>query len=170
MKIHIQQKHVILLAVCLIALGFLFSCKNAAEKAAEKFIEKSIERSSGEEVDIDYDDEKVVIETEEGKIEVDAGTKKWPAGIPSEVPEFDYGKIVGVTTNATDEIKGWTIVYSEVVKDATEKYNETLQSKGFKTQTVGVSGMGGTITAEKDNIVIGVYAGDGDASVSVQVK
>ena len=144
-------------------------CKNAAEKSAEKMIEKSIKKSTGEDVDIDIKDQKTVIETEDGRMEVDALAKSWPDGIPSDIPEFKYGKISGVTSTTTDEGKMWTVVFSDINENATEKYNTDLKNKGFKTETVSMSGIGGTISAKKENMVVAAMIGDGEASISVQI-
>ncbi len=146
------------------------SCKNAAEKKAEKIIEKSIEKSTGEDVDIDIENQKTIIETEDGRIEVNALTNSWPDDIPAGVPEFTYGKISGATSSSTDEGKLWTIVFTDVPGNATEKYDSDLKGKGFKTQSVNMSGLGGTISAEKNNITIAAMVGDGEASISVQVS
>jgi hypothetical protein len=150
-------------------ISVTFSCKNAAKKATEKMIEKSIQKSSGEDVDVDLDNQNVVIETEEGRVEVNASGKSWPKEIPSDVPEFKYGKISGVTTTKTDENLIWTIVFSEISKDAIDKYNKELKSKGFETQTVTMSGLGGTISGEKDDMKVAVMMSEGNASVSIQV-
>jgi hypothetical protein len=159
------------LAVIAIAtLSLCFSCRKAAEKATEKMIEKSIKKSTGEDVDIDFKNQKTVVESEDGRFEVDVSTHSWPAEIPATVPEFKYGEVTSVTTNETAESRGWTIILKDVPGDATEKYGKELKGKGFKTQTVNMSGMGGTISAEKDNLVVAVMSAEQGATVSVQVK
>ena len=168
MKTRNSIKWISLIALSLM-IALTFSCKNMAEKAAEKMIEKSIEKSSGEDVDIDLENQKVVIESEEGRVEINATEKSWPKEIPSDIPEFKYGKISGVSTTKTDEGTIWTLVFSEISKDAIDKYDKELKSKGFKTQTVTMSGLGGTISGEKDNMAVAVMMSEGNASVSVQV-
>lgn len=162
-----------LISLITLSLTFILtisSCKNATEKAAEKILEKSIERSTGEIVDIDIENQTTVIETEEGRVEINALQNSWPKDIPSEIPEFNYGKITGVTSTTTDDNKTWTVVFTEVKKDAIDQYNKDLKGKGFKTQTVTMSGLGGTISAETEKMTIAVMIGEGEASVSVQVK
>ena len=163
-------KGIVSLLSLFILLGLAASCKKAAEKTAEKMIEKSLKKSTGEDVDIDLKDQKAVIETEEGRVEVEAMAKSWPEEIPSSVPKFSYGKISGVTTTSTDEGNMWTIVFSDVSENATGKYNSDLKANGFKTQTVNMSGIGGTVSAEKDKITVALVVGEKDASVTIQVK
>lgn len=151
-------------------VSLLISCQNAAEKAAERIIEKSIEHAEGEDVDIDLSEGSAVIETEEGRVEVSTKTKGWPSEIPSEVPKFKEGEVLSLTTNSSEEGDGWTLVFTDVPADAAEKYNKALKSAGFTTQTVMVNDEGGSVTAEKDNIYIYMMAGDGSASLSVQIQ
>jgi len=169
MKTKSYIKLISLMTLSLAIISLTLSCKNAAEKAAEKMIEKSIQKSTGEDVDIDIENQKTIIQTDEGRVEVNALAKSWPNDIPPAVPEFKYGKISGVTYTVTDEAKIWTIVFTEVAKEATDKYNSELKAKGFKTQTVSMSGLGGTISAEKDNMVVAAMLGEGEASVSIQI-
>lgn len=170
MKNRIPIRYVFLTAIFAISFGLLFSCRNSSEKTAEKVIEKSIKNTSGEDVDVDINNQKTVVETEEGRVEFDGSAKSWPSAIPSEVPEFNYGKITGLTTNESDDTKGWTIIYSDVPGDAADKYKSDLKSKGFTTQSVSVGGMGGSVTAEKGNIAVVLMAGEAQATVSVQVQ
>jgi len=169
MKTKSYIKLISLMTLSLTVIGLTFSCKNAAEKAAEKMIEKSIQKSTGEDVDIDIENQRTIIETEEGRVEVNALSKSWPNDIPPVVPEFKYGKISGVTSTVTDEDKMWTVVFSDVPNDAIDKYNKDLKGKGFKTQTVSMSGLGGTISAEKDDMGVAAMLGDGNASISIHV-
>ena len=152
------------------SIVLVFSCKNATERAAEKMIEKSIKKSSGEDVDVDLKNQKTVVESEEGRFEVDGSVKSWPKDIPATIPEFKYGNVTGVTTNETAEARGWTIIFEDVTGNATDKYNTELKGKGFETQTVSMGGAGGTIAAEKENLVVAVMAAEGGATVSVQIK
>ena len=170
MKIRNYFKFSGLLLVSVAIFFLCFSCKNAAEKATEKMIEKSIKKSSGEDVNIDLKNQKAVIESDEGRFEVDATTNSWPDEIPASVPEFNYGKVTSVTTNETVEGMGWTIILKDVPGDATDKYSKELKGKGFETQTVSMGGVGGTIAAEKENLVVAVMAAEQGATVSVQIK
>lgn len=170
MKKNIQFKQFTLIGIISLGSVLLFSCKNMAEKTAEKMIEKSIELSSGENVDIDIEEGTAVIETKDGRVEVNTSANKWPDDIPSDVPEFKHGKINAVSTNSSDEGNGWTLVISDVPADAIDEYNTLLKSEGFETQTLTYGDAGGSVTAEKDKVVIALMASEGSASLSVQVE
>jgi hypothetical protein len=170
MKKQILLKVSKFLVIALFTLGFTLACKNIAEKATEKIVEKSIEKSSGEDVDIDLDGEKTVVETKDGRMEIDAKSNTWPKDIPSQVPKFDFGDVVGVTMNESDDTKGWTIIFNEVSDEALEKYKAQLKSEGFESQSMTMPGKGGTVTATLDNIVVALVAGEGEASLSIQLE
>ncbi len=85
-QINLKQVFALLLAL---AVMFVFdSCKKASEKTGEKMIETAI----GNNADVDMDDEKIVIKTDEGTFTSDAKADSWPDAIPSDVPEFKNGK------------------------------------------------------------------------------
>jgi len=165
-----KSKLFVLTGLSVLMIGLFLSCQNAAERAAEKIIEKSIEHAEGEEVDINIRDGSAVIETEEGRVEVSTDVKGWPGEIPSVVPKFKEGEVLSLTTNSSDEGEGWTMVFSDVPANAAEKYNKALKSAGFTTQTVMINDEGGSVTAEKENVFVYLMAGDGSASLSVQIQ
>ena len=84
----INLSRVMALFVAISLVAVTTSCKRAAEKTQEKIIEKAI----GDKAKVNLDDEKIVIETEEGTFTADATTQSWPKEIPNEVPEFKNGK------------------------------------------------------------------------------
>ncbi len=142
------------------------SCKRAAEKTSEKIIEKSI----GDKVKVDLDDEKIVIETEEGTFTADATLQSWPKEIPNEVPEFKNGKIVMVNTQNMEEGKNWVIIFEDVSPNEAAKYKENLESNGFKINFTTTAGTGTHFAAEKGEITVILMGDEGGASISVGVK
>lgn len=139
------------------------SCKRAAEKTSEKLIEKSI----GDDAKVDIDGEKVVIQTDEGTFTTDASIHSWPKEVPEDVPEFDEGKVAGVSTQEMDDTKNWVIIFEDVSEDALEKYKEALKGNGFKINYTTMAGTGGHLAAEKDQLKVMVMAGEGNASVTI---
>ncbi|TLP81774.1 hypothetical protein [Maribacter sp. ACAM166] len=139
------------------------SCKRAAEKATEKIVEKSI----GDEVEVDIDDEKVVIKTDEGTLTTDAAVKSWPNDIPDEVPEFKSGNIVSVTTQEINEDNNWVVIFEDVTTAALEKYKDALESEGFKINYTTTAGTSGHLAAEKEKLAVVVMVGEGNATVTV---
>ncbi|MBT8185272.1 MAG: hypothetical protein KJN76_10555 [Eudoraea sp.] len=139
------------------------SCKRAAEKTSEKIIEKSI----GNDANVDIDDEKVVIETDEGTFTTDAKSRSWPKGVPSTIPEFKKGKIISVTTQEMDKATNWMVIFEDVPQAALQEYKEELAENGFKINYMTTAGTGGHLAAEKDKYTVVVMAGDGNATVTV---
>jgi hypothetical protein len=121
-------------------------------------------------VDIDIKEGKAVIETEEGTVAVDASARSWPDEIPGDVPKFRDGKINSVTTNSSPEGEGWTLVLTEVTTDAAKDYAAKLKEKGFTTHTVMVDDTGGSISGEKDNIIVYLMVSEGTGTYSVQIQ
>ncbi len=142
------------------------SCKRAAEKTQEKIIEKAI----GDKANVDLDDEKIVIETEEGTFTADASTQSWPKEIPNEVPEFKNGNIVMVNTQNMKEGKNWVVIFEDVSPNEATKYKENLESNGFKINFTTTAGTGTHFAAEKGNITVILMGDEGSASISVGIK
>ena len=142
------------------------SCKRAAEKTQEKIIEKAI----GDKAKVDLDDEKIVIETEEGTFTADATSQNWPKEIPNEVPEFKNGKIVMVNTQKMEEGKNWVIIFEDVSPNEAAKYKENLESNGFKINFTTTAGTGTHFAAEKGKITVILMGDEGGASITVGIQ
>ncbi|WP_273568085.1 hypothetical protein [Maribacter halichondriae] len=159
--IGVKQMGVVLLAFTITAV--FHSCKRAAEKTSEKIIEKSM----GDDANIDIDDEKMVIETDEGTFTTDATIHSWPKELPSDVPEFKEGKVISVTTHEMDDNKNWVVIFEDVPQTALQKYKEELETEGFKINYTTTAGTGGHLTAEKGKLTVVVMVGEGNATVTV---
>jgi len=155
------------LTIVVLVLTTMFcSCKKSAEKAQETIMETAI----GENANVDLDDQKIVIETDEGTFTSDATVKTWPKGIPDEVPEFKFGKIANLSTQNMEESKNWTLVFEEVPANALNDYKARLKEKGFRISSVSVPGAGGQVSGEKGNMFVAVMAGEDMASLTVGIK
>jgi hypothetical protein len=159
--------------VCLflafLVIAGLPACQSAGKKAGEKAMEAAIEKSSGENAEVDIEGEKVTIQGEDYKAEVNAGGSEWPDEIPDDIPEFSYGSIEGTTTTETDDMRGWGINFRDVPSDAVDKYESALKSRGFKTVKVTMD-EGGTVGGEKGNFSVSVISGKDMTHVGIQVK
>ena len=162
----IHIKRVFLLILSLFVMTVFYSCKKSAEKASEKMIEKSI----GDYATVDIDDEKMTIETDEGKFTTDAKAKEWPKEIPNDVPKFTKGNVTAVTTQEMDKSNNWVIIFGDVPENALDDYQTKLKGEGFTIVFNTSAGMGGHMAAEKDNYNIVIMAAEGDATVTVGVK
>ena len=154
--------------LCMVLLAFAItvvfhSCKRAAENTSEKIIEKTI----GNEAKVDINDEKLVIETDEGTFTTDATIHSWPKELPNDVPEFKEGKVISVTTHEMDDNKNWVVIFEDVPKTALQKYKEELETEGFKINYTTTAGSGGHLAAEKGKLKVVVMVGEGNATVTV---
>jgi hypothetical protein len=170
MKIYSLVRNFSMLLAVFTVAGMLISCQ---KKAGEEILEKAIEQSTGKNAEIDVDGQNVTIETEGKKVEIQAKGASWPDEIPKDVPLFPYGKIKGVTRTETPEGLSWGVVVDQVPDNIVRNYEEKLKSNGFQTSSMLMStedGQGGSITGEKDNISIVLMTGNGNASISVNLK
>lgn len=143
------------LGIVIIAVLTLFyglpSCKQAGEKSQEKALEKALEQGGGEKADVDIDDQKITIESEEGKMQINADDDQWPANAPAEVPELKTGQIAGTTTSESEQGRNWSIRYTGVPAEELDRYGAVLKSKGFKITTMK-GPKGGMVSGEKGNL------------------
>ncbi|NNL15934.1 MAG: hypothetical protein HKO81_04750 [Flavobacteriaceae bacterium] len=152
--------------IALACMTILFSCKKTAEKATEKIIEKSM----GDDANVDIDDQKIVMETEEGTFTSDATVRSWPKEIPNEIPEFKFGKISNLSTQVMDEGKGWTFIFEEVGKNAMDDYKKLLKDKGFKVSSISMPGGQGQVTGEMGKTIVAMMAGENMATLNVSIE
>jgi hypothetical protein len=137
--------------ILILFLWGMFSCKQAAEKQQEKIIENALEQGNGKKADVDIKDGNITIESDEGKMEIKSGEKKWPSDAPSTVPELNAGKIIGTMNSNTPEGRTWSIRYEDVPISELDKYAAILKSQGFKITTMK-SNKGGMVSGEKDKL------------------
>lgn len=159
--INLKQVFVFMLAIILMLV--FDSCKKTSEKTGEKMMETMI----GNNADVDMDDEKIVIKTDEGTFTSDATANSWPKEIPNDVPEFKDGKIVNVSTQVVDDGKNWTLLFEEVDDKALNEYESILKKNGFKVSSITMGGTNAHVTGEKGDLFVIIMGGDGMASLSV---
>ena len=162
----VRLKQFGLLALSLFALLLMTmfcSCKKSAEKTGEKILETAI----GDNTNVDMDDEKIVIKTDEGTFTSDATVRSWPNEIPNDVPEFKDGKIINVSTQVVKEGKNWTLLFEDIDDKALNDYETKLKKNGFKVSSITMGEAKAHLTGEKDDLFVIVMGGEGMASLSV---
>jgi hypothetical protein len=147
----------------------LTSCQSNKQKTQEKIAEEVIENATGQKTEAEIDGEKVTIEGENYKAELNAKGGEWSDEIPKDVPEFNYGTISHSTVSDAEGTKSWGYIFKGVTQESVEKYNVLLKKNGFKTMKMTMD-KGGSLTGEKDNIVVSVIWSDEMTHVSVQVR
>jgi hypothetical protein len=170
MKTAKKIKTTSLFVIALVFGLYIISCQSGSKKAGEKMMEKAIENATGKDAKVDIDKEKAVIETGDGRIEVDSNAKSWPSEIPGDVPEFKFGKVKAVTTSIMDGSKSWNVAFEEVQDGFFDKYEAQLKEKGFETMSMKMGDKGGTISAESDKFSVFLMGGEGNLTVGVTVK
>ena len=164
--INLRSPKLVFIFMLAIVVMFVFnSCKKASEKTGEKLIESVI----GHDADVDMDEEKIVIKTDEGTFTSDATANSWPETIPDDVPEFTDGKIVNISTRVLEASKNWNLLFEEVDDKALNAYEAKLKESGFKVSSITMGGTNAHITGEKDDLIVIVMGGDGMASLSVGI-
>jgi hypothetical protein len=133
-------------------------------------MEKALENATGNKADVDLSSGKAVIETGQGRMEVDSNARSWPDDIPGDVPEFTFGKVNAVTTSNIDGNKAWNIVFDEVEDGFLDKYDSKLKEKGFETVLMKMGDKGGSIQAENDKYAVLLMGGEGKISIGVTLK
>jgi hypothetical protein len=147
----------------------LISCHSSKQKTQEKIMEEAIENASGQKTKADINGEKVTLEGENYKAELNAKGGRWSGEIPKDVPEFNFGKIEHSTVSEAEGTKSWSFVFKEIPEEVIGKYEALLKKNGFET-TKMTMGKGGSITGEKNNIVVSVIWSKEMTHVSVQVN
>lgn len=114
----------------------------ASEKAGDELAEKLIEGDSGIDVEISSEGE--------------AGVA-WPKNIPSEVPEFKYGKLEVTFDGSKTVDTGTLIQITNVEKDAFQKYAKDLRANGWEVKDnvlkeYGIEGI--RLEATKINLIL----------------
>lgn len=170
MKNFLNVKTTGLIALALVFTLFTLSCRRASEKTGEKLMEKALENATGNKADVDLSSGKAVIETGEGRMEVNSNAKSWPDEIPGDIPEFTYGKVVAVTTSTMDGSKSWNVVFENVEDGFLDKYDAKLKEKGFETVTMKMGDKGGSIQAENNKFTVFLMGGEGKISIGVSEK
>jgi hypothetical protein len=147
----------------------LVSCHGNKQKTQEKIMEEAIESSTGQKTNADIDGDKVTIEGENYKAELNAKGGKWSDEIPKDVPEFNFGTINHSTVSEAEGTKTWAYILKGVSQESLGKYDALLKKNGFETVKMSM-GKGGSITGEKGNIIISVIWSEEITHMSVQVR
>jgi hypothetical protein len=158
-----------LIILALASGSLITSCKCSSEKTQEKMMEEALENASGEKTDVDINKDKVTIEGENYKAELNTKGGKWSDEIPDDVPEFTWGTIEHSTVSEAEGTKTYGLFYKDVDTAVLDKYDAALKKNGFKTMKMTMD-KGGTITAEKGKIIVTAVVSDNGAHIGVQIR
>lgn len=141
-----------------------FSCKSVEEKAGEQIAEKMLESGTKGDVDVDFNQGKISIESEEGKFEMKVEKAEWPVNMPAGVLPLAGGKLQGVTSMQAEDGQSWTVVYNDVNAQIVNNYEAALKRAGYNVSKVSM-GVASAISAEKDNILISLVLNDESTAI-----
>ncbi|MFH1608892.1 MAG: hypothetical protein ABH951_02665 [Patescibacteria group bacterium] len=102
-----------------------FSGKKSVERKAEKILESQL----GGDVDINSNGDSVFIETKDGSFSAGESTK-WPADMPSDIPEITFGKLTMVSSSSIGG-QAWQVSVSDVTKSDYTSYHSSLLAGGW---------------------------------------
>ena len=155
------------LAVVLLVVGWT-ACKQSAEKQQEKAIENILEQGGAKNAKADVESGKIEMEMDGAKATINTEQREWPAAAPTVVPKFTYGQIQAVMYHEADGKKTWSVHFVEIQDGALEGYAAALKAAGFKTMKIAAGG-GGSVTAEKGDMIVSMMMGDSKGVVGIQI-
>ncbi len=140
------------------------------DKIGEELLEEAIESGTGSDVNIDSDDESVSIESDDMSMNIEEG-QDWPEDIPSTVPEFTYGTILGVTQSLNQEEDYWAITIQDIDSNAFTNYKSDLEDNGWEidyTQTYNeVEALSASL--DNDTVVLTIATEENTATMSISI-
>lgn len=157
---------VLIMALSLCSCGFK---AKVGEKIGEQVVESAIEKATGEELELDLDEEGVTIKGSDG--EFTFGNTDWPeGGAVGAIPAFKKGTITSAVNSETVSV----ITVEEVEENDFKEYVEELKFKGFfnnVTQHSGQLGLGYYANSDKNTKVSVIYyPEDKIMNISVEIK
>lgn len=151
-------KKVTALLLSLVMVLSLCSCgikEKVGEKIGEQVVESALEKATGEELELDMDEEGATIKGSDG--EFSFGNTDWPEGGAIEViPAFKKGTITSAVNSETVSL----ITVEEVEENDFKEYVEELKFKGFinnVTQHSGELGLGYYANSDENTKASVVY-------------
>ncbi len=154
--------------IAALMLSLFAACQSSADKIRENAAEKALENATGKDVDINKTGD-VTIEGNGERVVMNQGENVWPADIPGEVPEFKGPAIQRVTRTDMNDALTWNIIYEGAAGSNLQTYNAALKEAGFKTALMQMP-QGGSVTGEKDDLLVSLMVSEKTCMVSVQRK
>jgi len=157
-----------LLLVPLIAVA-LTACGAAQEAVSEQLVEQAV----GEGVDLELGDDGQIasIETEDGSLEMNAGTEV-PEEWPGDVPLFDGGEIFSSQVFTVD---GETAVVVSYTTDADPEATfdsliEAYEAAGFAAESTSRGDFASYFGTRGDTILSAALSGDSPSTVQISIS
>ena len=128
-----KNKFIVLLVLILVVVLAATGCarQKISEKIVENIAEKVAENESGENVDIDINEDGISISNDEGNMQISGGEDlSWPKDAPDAIPEFEGNIYSSAVSNG-----GMMVGVNDVELDEFGAYTGILESKGFENES-----------------------------------
>ncbi len=127
-----MKRILIVLLVVFLIFG-LMGCRKAQENAVENMIEGMMESQSGEDVDVDIDDDggNITISGDDGEVNIqgDEDGMPWPSDkLPNNVPRVKGVKVVSIMDVGT----GIYVVFENCTGAIAEDYIKDVENNGWE--------------------------------------
>jgi len=152
---------IVLAAVVILGVGGYFVSRYFIKRAAGNLADSFINSATNGVVDADINSGSVKVGTGDGSIDLNQNST-WPADMPSDVPQFTYGKVAFSSKIDSGNTKGWTVTIENVPSGSLEKYKKDLEAKGWIAQAESTDlGFASILQYEKgDNQIMTSYDPD----------
>lgn len=124
---------IVLVVVAILGIGGYFVSRYFIKKAAGNLADNLINSATNGVVDADINSGSVNVDTGDGSINLNQNSS-WPTDMPSDVPQFTYGKVAFSSKIDSGGTEGWTVTIEDVKSGSLEKYKSDLEAKGWVAQ------------------------------------
>ena len=167
-----MKKSYYLLLIPLLAIALLGPGCSCGEKVAEKAMEKAIESSTNSDVDIDYDDNTITYETDEGTTSWGEGAEL-PSDWPKDVPVYKDATVTSSSSYLEDETYTATLATDDSHASVVSYYESEIAKQGWTVDDTyefsDSTGKSTSYSASKGDrsLTVGVYEYDGEVSITL---
>jgi hypothetical protein len=142
----------IMVALLTLNLFLMYGCSEKSDQ--EKMTEQALKQSTGKDVDVKMQGDKIEIKDKDSKTEI-AETTTWPSDLSGDVPKFTAGKIQRVV-KSQEQGDSWSynIYLAGISGDEIKKYENALKEKGWQTSIMQMGDKGGYLNGQKGTMGI----------------
>ncbi len=158
-----MKKVIALIFILLMVLFSVSGCRSASQKIAEKVVEEAVEKAAereGEDVEVDYSEDKVTIKTDEGEVTI-GKEAELPDGFPGEVPVHSDLQIATSFKDTSDEKANFSVsgTYNGSGEDLFNWYKDKLSGWNVENEfsaDMGDEGKSFSFVASNDKYEVSV--------------
>lgn len=141
--------------------------QKAAQQSVENQMENAIEEQTGQDADVNVDENSVEISTDEGSLQAGEDVKL-PQDFPGDIYVYD-GKLSAVLQTIENEGYSITIETDDPIGDIMSLYESKLKSDGWEITGSMNFESTASLAAEKGERSLSVVAGSGEAGNTIVI-